>query len=254
VVTEADGPLDTGSSDDVERLFAHAKDDPGARGEFIERFAPLAAYLARRFSGRGEPVEDLIQVANLGLVKAVDRFDAERGVRFSTYATATILGELKRHFRDRTWAIRVPRSLQESGMAVNRAVGDLHQELARPPTVAEIARRTGLAEEAVLEAMEALQAYSTVSLDAPAEDDRTRLERIGGPDETLELLESWASLAPYVRDLPPRERRLLYLRFFEDKTQAEIAAELGISQMHVSRLLTATLGRLSAQVQEKRRT
>jgi RNA polymerase sigma-B factor len=134
-------------------------------------------------------------------------------------------------------------------MAVNRAVADLHQGW-RPPTVAEIAQRAGLADEAVLEAMEALQAYSTVSLDTPADDDRTRLERVGGPDASLELLESWASLAPHVRDLPPRDRRLLYLRFFEDKTQAEIATDLGISQMHVSRLLSAALERLRTKVED----
>jgi RNA polymerase sigma-B factor len=248
-VADQPAPIEQALSPDVGDLFERAKTDPAARDEAVERFTPLAAYLARRFSGRGEPVEDLIQVANLGLVKAVDRFDAERGVQFSTYATATILGELKRHFRDRTWSIRVPRSLQESGMAVNRAVTDLHQELARSPTIAEIGVRTGLSEEAVLEAMEALQAYSTVSLDAPAEDDRTRLERIGQPDEAMDLMESWTAIAPHVRDLPERERRLLYLRFFKDRTQAEIAAELGISQMHVSRLLSATLQQLRDRVE-----
>ena len=249
-MTADQGPSEPGSSPDLDELFERAKDDPAARDEAVQHFSSLAAYLARRFSGRGEPVEDLVQVANLGLVKAVDRFDPRRGVQFSTYATATILGELKRHFRDRTWSIRVPRSLQESGMAVNRAVTDLHQELARSPTIAEIARRTGLAEESVLEAMEALQAYSTVSLDAPADDDRTRLERVGEPDVAIDLLDSWTSLAPHVRDLPPRERQLLYLRFFQDKTQAEIAAELGISQMHVSRLLSATLQQLRTKVQQ----
>jgi RNA polymerase sigma-B factor len=237
------------AEEDLQELFARATKEPRAREAIIERFSPLAAYLARRFSGRGEPVDDLAQVANLGLIKAVDRFDSHRGVQFSTYATATILGELKRHFRDRTWAIRVPRSLQESGIAVNRAVAELHQELARSPTVAEIAERTGLDEDAVLEGMEALQAYSTASLDAPAEDDRTRLERVGQPDPAMDLLDSWASVAPHVRDLPSRERRLLYLRFFEDKTQAEIADDLGISQMHVSRLLSATLESLRTRVQ-----
>jgi RNA polymerase sigma-B factor len=248
-VTEDPGSSDSDSEPSLDDLFERAKDDRRARDEAVERFSPLAAYLARRFSGRGEPVEDLVQVAHLGLVKAVDRFDPERGVKFSTYATATILGELKRHFRDRTWSIRVPRSLQESGMAVNRAVTDLNQELARSPTIAEVAERTGLEEDAVLEAMEALQAYSTVSLDAPAEDDRTRLETVGEPDAALDLLESWSSLAPYVRDLPPRERRLLYLRFFQDKTQAEIATTLGISQMHVSRLLATTLQQLRTRVE-----
>src|SRR2546423_1985685 len=137
-----------GSSSEVTDLFARVKGDASARDELVDRFSSLAAYLARRFSGRGEPLDDLVQVAHLGLVKAIDRFDAERGVQFSTYATATILGELKRHFRDRTWAIRVPRSLQESGMAVNRAVADLHQELARPPTISENAGPTGVSEAA----------------------------------------------------------------------------------------------------------
>ena len=227
-----------------------ASREPRAREELVQHFTPLAAYLARRFSGRGESLEDLMQVANLGLVKAVDRFDPDRGVQFSTFATATILGELKRHFRDRTWAIRVPRRLQEGSLAVNRAVTDLYQELARPPTVAEIAKRTGLNEEGVLESMEALQAYSTASLDAPDEEDRTRLQRVGGSDPALEILESWTTVAPYLKELPERERRVLYLRFVQDRTQAEIAAELGISQMHVSRVLSATLQLLRERIGE----
>ena len=227
-----------------------ASREPRAREELVQHFTPLAAYLARRFSGRGESLEDLMQVANLGLVKAVDRFDPDRGVQFSTFATATILGELKRHFRDRTWAIRVPRRLQEGSLAVNRAVTELYQELARSPTVSEIAKRTGLNEEGVLESMEALQAYSTASLDAPDEEDRTRLQRVGGSDPALEILESWTTVAPYLKELPERERRVLYLRFVQDRTQAEIAAELGISQMHVSRVLSATLQLLRERIGE----
>jgi len=251
-VTGEGESLDPDVLPDVGELFESASREPRAREELVQRFTPLAGYLARRFSGRGEPLEDLIQVANLGLVKAVDRFDPDRGVQFSTFATATILGELKRHFRDRTWAIRVPRRLQEGSLADNRAVTDLYQELARPPTVAEIAKRTGLNDEEVLEAMEALQAYSTASLDAPNEDDRTRLQRVGEPDLALETLESWTTVVPYLKDLPERERRVLYLRFFQDRTQAEIAADLGISQMHVSRVLSATLDLLRERIGETR--
>ncbi len=189
--------------------------DPRARDELAALYQPLAEYLARRFYGRGEPLEDLIQVASIGLLKAIDRFDTERGVKFSTYATATVVGELKRHFRDKGWALRVPRRLQESGMKVGRAVTEMYQDLGRAPTVAEIGKRTGLSQEEVLEAMETAHAYTTASLDAPTDDEGAAL--------------------------PPRERRIIELRFFRDLTQTQIGEELGISQMHVSRLLSRTL-------------
>jgi RNA polymerase sigma-B factor len=231
-------------------LFGRLPDEE-AREELVALYQPLAEYLARRFFGRGEPIEDLTQVATIGLLKAIDRFDVERGVKFSTYATATIVGELKRHFRDKGWALRVPRRLQESGLKVGRAVTDLYQDLGRAPTVREIAGRTGLSEEEVLEAQETAQAYTTASLDAPTDDEgSTTGDKLGTEEETFEFLEGWASVAPAIRELPPRERHILYLRFFRGFTQTRIAEELGISQMHVSRLLSRTLSVLRDQVTE----
>jgi RNA polymerase sigma-B factor len=232
----------------AERLFS-ALPDPSARDELARLFQPLAEYLARRFYGRGEPLEDLIQVANLGLLKAIDRFDLSRGVKFSTYATATIVGELKRHFRDKGWALRVPRRLQEAGMKVGRTVTEMYQDLGRAPTVAEIGERTGLSEDEVLEAMETAHAYTTASLDAPTDEEgTTSLEKLGSEEERFELLEGWTSVAPAIRDLPIRERTILYLRFFRGLTQTQIAEEMGISQMHVSRLLSRTLRDLRQRV------
>jgi RNA polymerase sigma-B factor len=223
-------------------LFERVHDDPKARDELVEIYRPLAEYLARRFKGRGEGLEDLTQVALIGLLKAVDRFDLSREVKFSTYATATIVGEIKRHFRDKGWAVRVPRRLQETGLRVSRTITELAQELGHSPTVAEIAERTGFTEEEVLEGMETAHAYSASSLDAPIDEDgTTTADRVGSEDETLELLDAWNSVAPAIRELPVRERRILYLRFFRGMTQTQIAKEIGISQMHVSRLLARTL-------------
>ncbi|HSL67953.1 MAG TPA: SigB/SigF/SigG family RNA polymerase sigma factor [Actinomycetota bacterium] len=231
-----------------DELFAQLP-DPGAREELVMMHQPLAEYLARRFSGRGEALEDLTQVAMVALIKAIDRFDTEREVKFSTYATATIVGELKRHFRDKGWALRVPRRLQETGLRVSRVVSELSQELGRSPTVKEIAVRTGLSEEEVLEGMDTVHAYSTASLDAPIDEEGgTAGAQIGHEDETLEVLEGWASVAPALRRLPARERRILYLRFFRGFSQTKIAEELGISQMHVSRLLSRTLRQLRDRV------
>ena len=230
-------------------LFGRLPDD-AAREGLVELYRPLAEYLARRFYGRGEPLEDLIQVANIGLLKAIDRFDPDREVKFTTYATATIVGELKRHFRDKGWALRVPRRLQESGLKVGRAVTDLSQDLGRAPTVREIGRHTGLSEEEVLEAMETVHAYTTASLDAPTDEEgATSIDKLGEEDETFELLEAWTSVAPAIRDLPARERRILYLRFFRGLTQTQIAQEMHISQMHVSRLLSRTLRELREAVE-----
>lgn len=216
--------------------------DPGAREELTRRFLPLAEYLARRFAGRGEAQDDLIQVASLGLLNAVDRFDLDREVQFSTYAAVTIVGELKRHFRDKGWAIRVPRRLQEIALRINAELSDLSQELGRSPTVDELAERCEATSEEILEAMEASQAYSTSSLDTPAGDDGAApIEMLGTDDPSIAVLEEWESIAPAVRDLPPRERMALYLRFFRGLTQSEIAREIGVSQMHVSRILAQTL-------------
>jgi len=241
---ETEAEAETREAERSEELFTLLP-DPEARDELSRIHQPLAEYLARRFYGRGEPLEDLIQVANIGLLKAIDRFDLSRGVKFSTYATATVVGELKRHFRDKGWALRVPRRLQEAGMTVGRTVTDMYQDLGRAPTVNEIAERTGLSEEEVLEAMETAQAYTAASLDAPTDEEgATHVHRLGENEEAFELLEGWTSVAPAIRQLPTRERTILYMRFFRDFTQTQIAEELGISQMHVSRLLSRTLEEL----------
>jgi RNA polymerase sigma-B factor len=225
--------------------------EPAARDSLSRMYQPLAEYLARRFYGRGEPLDDLIQVASIGLLKAIDRFDLARGVKFSTYATATVVGELKRHFRDKGWALRVPRRMQEAGMKVGRAVTEMYQDLGRTPTVREIGERTGLSEEQVLEAMETAHAYTTASLDAPTDDEgATSLDKLGEEEEAFELLEGWTTVAPALKQLPRRERTILYLRFFRGLTQTQIAEELGISQMHVSRLLSRTLRDLRRSVGE----
>lgn len=223
-------------------LFERLSDDPDAREELVRLHYPLVEYLARRFAGRGEPVDDLVQVASIGLLKAIDRFDRDRGVKFSTYATPTIIGELKRHFRDKGWAMRVPRRLQEIGLQLSRVVSEMYQDLGRSPTVPEIAEKSGLSEDDVLEGMDAIHAHSIGSLDAPTDDEgQTSGGRLGAEDETYELLEGWASVAPHLEKLPDRERHILYLRFFRGMTQSQIADKLGISQMHVSRILSRTL-------------
>ena len=215
------------------------------REALIEAHLGLVEYLSRRFAGRGEPLEDLIQVATIGLIKAVDRFVPEREVEFSTYATPTIVGELKRHFRDKGWAVRVPRRLQELNLQLGEIIGQLSQKLGRSPTVAEMAEAAGTSEDEVLEGLDSAHAYTLTSLDAPTgEEDLALREQIGSEDETLELLEYRTSLMPLLDQLPPRERTMLYLRFFKGMTQSEIADRLGISQMHVSRLLARTLAQL----------
>jgi RNA polymerase sigma-B factor len=227
---------------DERDLFGMLPDDADAREELTRRFLPLAEYLARRFSGRGESQDDLFQVASLGLLNAIDRFELDRDVQFSTYAAVTIVGELKRHFRDKGWAVRVPRRLQEIGLRINAVLPELSQQLGRSPTIDEIAARCDANAEEILEAIEASQAYATSSLDAPAsEDGAAPIEVLGSDDPSLELLEEWATVAPAVRDLPQRERTVLYLRFFRGLTQSEIAREVGVSQMHVSRILSQTL-------------
>ena len=221
--------------------------DPALRNELVTAHLGLAEYLARRFDNRGEQVDDLVQVASVGLVKAVDRFDPSRGLEFATYATPTIVGELKRHFRDKGWAVRVPRRIQELHLRLGPAVAALGQALGRSPTIAEIARHAGASEEEVLEAIEAGNAYRTTSLDAPVRGDdpgQSLGDRLGGDDERLADTEDWMTLSPLVAELPPRERAILHLRFFQGKTQSEIAERMGISQMHVSRLLARSLTQL----------
>jgi RNA polymerase sigma-B factor len=217
------------------------------RGELVELHLPLVEYLARRFRNRGEWLDDLTQVATIGLIKSIDRFDLSRGVEFSTYATPTIVGEIKRHFRDKGWAVRVPRRLQELKLALTKAISDLAQRLGRAPTVAELAGHLQMSEEEVLEGLESANAYSTVSLDAPDsgdEDAPAVAESLGMLDDALEGVEYRESLKPLLERLPPREKKILMLRFFGNMTQSQIATELGISQMHVSRLLARTLAQL----------
>lgn len=219
--------------------------DPGARDELFARFRTMSDFLARQYGGRGEALDDLQQVAGIGLLKAIDGFDTTRGVRFTTYATATIVGELKRHFRDKGWAMHVPRRLQEIGLEVNRASSDLSQELGRSPSVLEIATRTDLDPDDVLDGLDALRAYSTSALEV-APDDRSDapIDLLGAVDPAMGLVDEFVSLAPGIEDLDPRERRILYLRFFNDMTQSEIAEAVGVSQMHVSRLLAQALDTL----------
>ncbi len=215
------------------------------RDALVEEHVGLAEYLARRFADRGESFDDLRQVALVGLLKAVERFEPDRGLRFSTFATPTIVGELKRHFRDRGWALRVPRRVQELHLQLVKVVGTLSQELGRSPTPDEIARRTGTRVEDVLEAMEAGGVYRLASLDAAlANEERSSLDlsaRLGEDETEFEGVEQREELAGLLSNLPPRERRIVYLRFFDGLTQSEIANEVGISQMHVSRLLTKSL-------------
>lgn len=225
--------------------------DRRLRDELVEEHAPLAQFLARRFANRGEPIDDLVQVALVGLLKAVERFDPGRGLQFSTFATPTILGELKRHFRDRGWAVRVPRRVQELHLQLGRIIATLGQERGRSPTPAEVAERAGCSEEEVLEAMEAGSLYRLVSLDGPAtrdEDEASELVAcLGGDDPGFEQIERRAELDDLLGVLPDRERRIVELRFFDGMTQSEIAERVGVSQMHVSRLLARSLETLRGE-------
>jgi RNA polymerase sigma-B factor len=226
----------------------HGAGEVAARDELVERFLPLARQLARRYQRGNEPLDDLVQVASIGLVKAVDRFDPDRGTAFSSYAVPTILGELKRYFRDSGWAVHVPRGMQERVMTVNQAISRLSRQLGRSPSAAEIAADIGEEVEIVLEALEAAIAYDAVSLDTPRtseeEDGDTYADTMGVIDERFELVEYKSAIGPTMRALPPRDRLVLKLRFEEDLTQLEIAQRIGVSQMHVSRLIRRALKRL----------
>ena len=227
------------------------RDRPGVRDALIENFLPLAESLARRYQHSGQPLDDLIQVASIGLLKAVDRFDPGRGVTFESYAIPTILGELKRYHRDQGWSVRMPRRLQEHTLLIKDAIPVLAQDLGRSPTITEIAGHAQLSEEEVLEAMDAQDAYASISLDAPIDEESegsTLSERLSTDVEEFEIAEEWAEFEPHLERLPERERRILVLRFFRDWTQSQIAQELGISQMHVSRLLSQTLQKLREAV------
>ena len=223
-----------------------------APDRLVAEHMPLARRIAARYSGRGEPLEDLTQVAMLGLVKAAERYDPDRGTDFPRYAVPTILGELRRHFRDSCWAVRVPRCLQELSLRAKDAAERLTGELGRSPTTAEIAEHLDVSEDEVLEALDASSAYSTLSLDAPAVKGQpsgpTVAERFSDDDDALDTVEAQQAVRSVIAQLPERERRMLTLRYFGERTQREIADELSISQMHVSRLLTRTLTRLRAHL------
>ena len=224
-----------------------------ARDGLVTLHLPLVEHCARRFRNRGEPFEDLVQVGTIGLIKSIDRFDLERGVEFSTYATPTIIGEIKRYFRDKGWAIRVPRRLQELRMQIGSTTADLTQTLGRSPTPRELAEAIGCSVEEIIEGIESSNAYSTLSLDATEDGDdsgASMLEMMGLDDEELEHIEIRESIKPLLEALPAREKRILLLRFFKNKTQSEIAEEIGVSQMHVSRLLSRTLEQLRTSLQE----
>jgi RNA polymerase sigma-B factor len=224
------------------------KRDPVDRELLVERFLPLARQLARRYQRPEEPFDDLFQVACLGLVKAIDRFDLSRDVAFSSYAVPTILGEIKRYFRDRTWSVRVPRDLQELALRVDRKVSELSTDLRRQPTVREIAASVGIEEEDVLEALEASGAYRATSLSTPRgnEDEAgdTLGDTVGTSEDGFGLAEDRATLESLMRAVTPREREVLRLRFEEDLTQAEIGERIGVSQMQVSRLIRQAVTRL----------
>jgi RNA polymerase sigma-B factor len=244
-------PCDRRDSRETERELLETYSRTGdiaVRTELVERFLPLARELALRYSYTDEPFDDLLQVASLGLIKAIDRFEPGRGTKFTSYAAPTILGELKRHFRDKGWALHVPRDLQERTLAVSRETERLSKELGRSPTVKEIAAGLGCSVEQVLEASEASGAYEAASLDAPtARDDgesASLVEMLGGDDSAYGLVESRDAIASTWRALPEVEQQVLKLRFVDDLTQREIGERIGYSQMHVSRLLRRALKRL----------
>lgn len=226
-------------------LLYHENGDEASRDELITMYLNLVKYLASRFRNRGEPIDDLIQVGTIGLIKAIDRFDTGRAVEFTTYATPTIVGELKRYFRDKGWAIKVPRRLQELSFRVNQAIDQLTQKLQRSPTILEIGEYLGVTSEEVLEALETSEAYNFVSLETDRNNDGTDafsiLEYIGEDDQFMAVVDDRATLAEALKYLTPQEQHVLYLRFFQGLTQTEIATSLGISQMQVSRLLRKTL-------------
>ncbi len=223
------------------------------RDDLVHLHLSLVEHCARRFRNRGEPLEDLVQVGTIGLIKAVDRFETGRGVEFSTYATPTVIGEIKRHFRDKGWAIRVPRRLQELRMQIGGASGDLTQELGRSPTPRELAEAIGCSVEEVMEGIESAHAYATLSLDASDDSDDgppAMLATLGAEDTNIEHVEVRESIKPLLERLSEREKKILLLRFFKNMTQSQIAEEIGVSQMHVSRLLTRTLGQLRASLEQ----
>jgi RNA polymerase sigma-B factor len=237
------------ATDEVALLERYHRDgDLRARTLLIERMMPLVRHIARRYANRGEPLDDLVQVGAVGLIKAVDRFDLERGVKLSTFAAPNIAGEIKRHFRDRGWSIRVPRDIQELNAKLTQATDRLTTKLSRSPTVAELAVAVKATEEEVLDAMQGAQSYSTVSFEEPIGDNRTALELLGEEDPEFMTAERRVLLGNGMRVLAEREQEIMRLRFFDGLTQREIAEQVGISQMHVSRLIRRSLDDMRQQM------
>ncbi|MEU7840106.1 RNA polymerase sigma factor SigF [Micromonospora sp. NPDC049114] len=248
-VSTAASRRNAGTDELIVELATTAADDPrrpALRDRAIEAWLPLARHLARRYSGRGAPDEDLTQTAMVGLIKAVDHFDATRGVDFSGYAIPTIVGEIKRYFRDRTWSVRVPRRLQELRLSISAANSTLTHTLGRSPTVADIASYLDVSEETVLEGLEGARAYRATSLSTPTGIDGSMElgDTLGERDHEFDLVDLRVALGPALATLPERERRILSLRFHGNLTQAQIAEQIGVSQMHVSRLITRSLATL----------
>jgi RNA polymerase sigma-B factor len=231
----------------------HEQGDLAAREQLIEQYMSLVRSLARRYSYRGEQLEDLVQIGAIGLIKAIDRFDVNRGVELTTYATPNIIGEIKRHFRDRGWSVRVPRGLQELNIQLSRLIEELTVQNGRSPTIPELAKAASVTDEEVLEALESGRAYSSLSLSAGSgghDDDGELdpLESLGTEEHQYEVSEDRAVLAPGFRVLDQRERTILHLRFFEGLTQSQIAQQVGISQMHVSRLIRRSLEKIRDEI------
>jgi RNA polymerase sigma-B factor len=245
VSSDGNGARAARQREDRELLRRYHEDgDPRAREQLIARHLPLVRSLARRYAGRGEPLEDIEQVGAIGLIKAIDRFDLEREVSLATYATPNVVGEIKRHFRDKGWAIRVPRSLQELNARMSSTIDDLTARLGHSPSVGEIAAALGTSNEEVLEALEVGSAYTALSLDAGpvgSDEDSDPMETIGGEDAGFDRSEDRATLGPALAQLPDREREILRMRFEEGLPQTQIAERVGLSQMHVSRLIRRSL-------------
>jgi RNA polymerase sigma-B factor len=235
-------------------LEAYRAGDERARDQIVERYLPLVRSLASRYAGRGEAFEDLVQVGSIGLLLAIERFDTERGVQFATYAVPTIVGEIQRHFRDRTWALHVPRRMKELSLRLTRTIETATADLGRAPTIAELAEATGIDEDEVVEALETYHAYSTRSLSQPlgqdAAGEETMQDVLGAEEIGYEEVEDGALVQVGLAALDPRERLIVELRFFEGLTQSEIAARVGISQMHVSRLLRRALVTMQGRLEE----
>ena len=242
--------MDAGDRELLRRY--HEQGDLAAREQLIEQYLSLVRSLARRYAYRGEQLDDLIQIGCIGLIKAIDRFDVNRGVELTTYATPNIIGEIKRHFRDKGWSVRVPRGLQELNVQLSRLVEELTVQLGRSPTIPELAQASGADEEDVLEALESGRAYSSLSLSTGVglddEEEVDPMESLGTEEPRYEISEEWAVLEPRLAALDDRERAILHLRFFEGLTQSQIAQQIGISQMHVSRLIRRALEKIREEI------